>query len=342
MIFLKKGKFLFLIGIVLLLILAGCQSGEQVAQKGNEKGSGGDQKSQFVRVATGGSGGNYYRLGGAMMGLMNNKFNNYEYSIQATDGTPHNIALVNSGEVEIAFGTAQTFIDAYNNEGQFAEQEKGKFQNMGFLTFVYPNVTHFGVSEWADDSFKTIYDLPGHSVSINKLGSTGTIEMQEIILPVIDAAFEDFSPEYTVHGETIDQLRNRQIDGAIWGDGIYSASWTEMMNTGFMTLKSFPDEVIEAATKDSVKFPITIEAGSYPNQDEPFTTWAEPILLVANSDMSEQAVYDFLKTTFENVEDLTAVIPLAKYIDKEFALQGQEFPLHPGAEKYFKEIGLLD
>ena len=297
---------------------------------------------QFVRIGTGGSGGNFYRLGAGMMALMNEKHpDKYHYSIQATKGTPHNLQLVNDAEVEFVFASGAQAIEAFNNQGSFKNDDEARHKKMSFLFYVYPNIGHFGVTKDQADKINTIADLAGKRVSIGLIGSAGDRQMRDKILPAAGLKYEDIRAEHTVHGGSIDQLRNRQIDAMIWPDGVFSASWTEAADTGLLVFKSFPDNVIDAIVKGTVNFPLTIEANTYPNQPEPFKTWGDPILLVAGNHVSEEVVYDFLKTTFENTQYLVEIMPLAKFINLKDALQAQQFPLHPGAEKFYREAGVL-
>ena len=294
----------------------------------------------FVRVATAGSGGNYYRLGAGMASLWNDEIEGIQASIQSTGGSVDNAELLADGEVEIAFMGAVPAYQSYNNLGQFADKPEGRYQEVGFVSQMYPNPQYFVAMQWASD-IDSLRDIEGQRVSKGMVASQGEFVFNQI-LDYLGWSYDDVIPEDTVHQSAIEQVRNRQIDAIVWPDGIPSPSITEIMETGFARLVSYDEDLIEAMTEDTLDFPFTIPANTYPNQPEEVQTWAGSAVLVARLDVPEEVIYNLVKTMYENQEYLIGVHPIARFMTPEAALNGQPFDLHPGAARYYREIGVMD
>jgi len=292
----------------------------------------------FIRLGTAGSGGNYYRLGAGMASLWNDLFPDLQVSIQATKGSANNVDLLADKEVELSFLSANPAYQSYNNIGQWADREKDRYKGMRFVSHVYPNTQNFVAMEWAPE-IKSVRDLKGKRVSVGMLGSTGENYWKQI-MEVLGWTYDDIIEEFTVHQTCIDQVRNRQIDAAIWPDAAGSASYTEMMQTGFARFVDIDDDIIEAMTKE-MDFPFTLPAGAFPGQDKPVKTFAGSAVLAAREDVPEDIIYKLIKSMYENQEFLINVHPITKYMVLEQAINGQPFPLHPGAEKYYREMGVI-
>ncbi len=332
----KKICFVLVLSLALIMVSAGTLSA-----------------SEYIRVATAGSGGNYYRLGAGMTSLWNDLFGNMdeidtkEYNakeimstIQATQGSPHNCDLLADGDVEIAFLSAAVAYDAYYNLGRFEDRPKDRYKNLRFIGFMYPNPNWLVALEWAPE-IEDLRDLKGKRVSVGMIGSQGEVYWQRM-MDFLGWTYDDISAEYTVHGTAIDQVRNRQIDALLWPDAPTSPSYTEIFQTGFARALSYPQDVIEYMTEDSLDFPYTIPANTIPGQTNAFDTFAAAAILGVREGVDEEIVYNLLKSMHENKNYLVDIYRLASFISVEDAAFGQPFPLHPGAEKFYKEIGVLD
>ncbi len=324
----KKAMALALCGVLLF------------AAAGSVFGAGEREDVQFVRVATAGSGGNYYRLGAGMASLWNDELDGIQASIQSTGGSVANAELLADGEVEIAFMGSDPAYEAYNNLGAFADKPAGRYENMAFVSHMYPNPQYFVAMQWAPE-IEALRDIEGERVSKGMVGSHGEFLFNQI-LDILDWSYDDVIAEDTVHQSTIDQVRNRQIDAIVWPDAVPSPSITEIMETGFARLLSFPDEIIEGMTENSLNFPLTIPADTYTNQPYPVETFAYSAILVARKDVSEEVIYQLTKSMYENQDYLIGVHPIAAFMTQEAALDGNPFDVHPGAARYYREIGVMD
>lgn len=297
------------------------------------------QDTTFVRIGTASSGGNTYRIGAGLASLFNDKVDGVQASVQATKGSAHNMDLLADEEVEIATAGGSVVVEAIANGGQWAEREKGRYDNIQFITTLYPNPVWFVAMEWAPD-IEGIQDLKGKRVSVGLLGSQAESVWRRI-MEISGLTYDDIVAEYTVHQDGIDQVRNRQVDAVIWPDAANSASISQIMDTGFGRLVDMDPDVIAGMTENSLDYPYTIEPGAISGVDAPAQTWASPIVLVAHAGVDEDLVYEFTKTMYENPDYLIGVHPILKFMTKDDALDGKTSDVHPGAAKYYREIGLM-
>jgi uncharacterized protein len=294
---------------------------------------------EFVRIATAGSGGNYYRLGSGLAAIWNDEVEGVQASVQATGGTVDNLDLLADEEAEVAYLAGGVGKEAWDNEGQFAERPEGRYQNLRAIATVYPNPQWFIVMDWADD-VESISDLQGKRVSVGMIGSQGETWWR-MTMEHLGWTYDDIVPEYTVHGTAIDQVRNRQIDAIVWPDAPGSASVQQVMDTGNARILDVDEDIIAYFDERGLDYPYTVPAEHVPGRDEPVKTFASPITFATHANVDEDLVYELTKAMFENRERLIGVHPLAEFMTLEDALEGLPFPLHPGAECYFQEQGLL-
>lgn len=297
------------------------------------------QRRSFVRIATAGSGGNYYRLGAGMASLWNEKITGVQASIQATKGSPHNMELLADREVELAFVTASVADAAYRNQGQWKDKAKGRYANIQHVSVVYPNPVWFVAMDSAGD-IKSLRDLRGKRVSVGMIGSQGEADWRRI-MSIIGFTYNDIRAEYTVHQEGIDQARNRQIDALVWPDAVGSASITQVLDTGRARLVDIDEDVIAAMTKDTLDYRYTLPPGSMPGQTKPMQSWASSAVLLARSDVDAELVYQLTKTMYEQRTYLVNVHPIANYMVLQEALAAKIGEVHPGAARYYREAGVL-
>lgn len=313
------------------------------------------QASEYVRVGTAGEGGNYYMLGGAFSTIWNEYFDVedpedipdgfYERpimsTIQATQGSPHNVELVSTGQVELAFGLAEPVYAGYHHEGQFEDREYLETDNQKFIGYLYPNPYWFVVMDWAEDDIDSLEDVVGHRISVGMTGSSGEMAWREI-MDYYGWTYDDVDEQFTVHGEAIDQVRDRRIDVTVWPDAPGSPSYMEIFDTGYANAYSYPEEVIEYMTEGNLREPTTIPAGSVDGQEEEFEAFMDPAIMIANEDLDDEIAYNITKAIYEFQEEYSEIFPLADFLDAEVAHRGQPVPLHDGAAEYYEEIGVLE
>ncbi|EGL82910.1 TRAP transporter solute receptor, TAXI family [Caldalkalibacillus thermarum TA2.A1] len=262
----------------------------------------------------------------------------YKVSAQASNGGVHNLNLLKDGEADISFATVGIIWEAYHGERSF---EGRPYEDVRIIAGLYYNPNQFVVREGA--GIETIADLKGKRFAPGASGSTPEVE-SSIILTEYGLNYpDDIQANFVGFTEAIDLMRNNQIDGALIQAGLPTAAVTEMTSTAGGKLIGIDPEIRASLMK---KYPwyseFVIPAGTYDNQDEDVETLAIKMMLIADASVEEEVVYNLVKTMWENLDKLKSAHPIVEQFDINQAttdLAG--IPLHPGAEKYYKEIGVL-
>lgn len=322
----------FLVGLlVVVLLMAGASS--LFARGGEER--------QFVRIATAGTGGNMYRIGAGMAAIWNDTIEGVTFSTQSTSGSPHNAELMALGQVEVAFSGAEIAEQAYNSSGRFEGEEAGKYHNINYMVYVYPNVQALIVHPNSADQIQNEYDFEGKAISKGFTGSQGEATFFHLV-EQLGLDMNTMRLEDTVHGEAIDQFRDNLIDAIYWQDGYGSPSHFEMLEMGGIMRDLHPD-AIEALTTGvfHVNEPFTLPGGAYPNVPNDVRTVISPIIMTVRADVDEDLVYQMVKALYENQRALASVAGLiADFMTVEQAGAGVVVPVHPGARRYYDEQGI--
>lgn len=329
-----KKMISILTGVLLVLSAAtGCVS--STGNTGNT-GTGGDVREQkFVTIATGGSSGPYYTLGGALAKIYKEKLG-YHTSVQSTDGTVENINLLKAKKVEIAFAMSDVASFAFKGEENF--KDSGPVKDLRAIAGLYLNYVQ--IVTLKEKNIKSVADLKGKRVGIGAPNS-GVEVNARMVLGGHGITYNDIKPEYLSYAEAIEQLKNGTIDAAFVTSGLPNSTVIDLSTT-----KNVEIVPIQAADlgKMAKQFPFFVQAeipaGVYKNE-KPIPTAAIRNILLVRGDLSDEQVYKVTKMLFENLGDLKAAHSAAKEIDANNAWKDLVVPLHPGAEKYYKEAGKL-
>ena len=291
-----------------------------------------------ISIATGGTGGVYYPLGGGIANVLTKYVPNMQATAEVTGASVDNMKLVGAGKAEVGFSMADTAWDAYQGQDKFKDNK----QAVRALVVFYPNLTHVVTVE--GKGINTMADLKGKRISTGAPGS-GTEVMAFRILEAygIDKD-KDVKRERLSVAESVNALKDGKIDALIWVGGIPTPAITDLAATPNTKIKLI--DHADAVDKMRAKYgPLyvkdTIAAKSYPGQDKENTNLTVWNILVVNEKADEKVVYDIVKTMFEKKAEIVAVHKDATYLALENQLTGgSPIPFHPGALKYFKEKGL--
>lgn len=298
--------------------------------------SGCAQQKVNLILATGGTSGTYYPFGGAMAQIFNSKIPNMNVTAQATGASVENLKLIGKKEAELAIVQNDMTDYAYNGTETFSD---GKIENVRAIATLYPEVIQIVAS--GDSGINSLQDIKGKKFSVGAPGS-GVEANARQILDVMGMTYNDFSANYLSFSESADSLKDKHIDGFLFMSGIPNAAIQDTATTSTLKFISIPDDMIKSLT---TKYPFFTEyiipAGTYKGQDADVKTVAAKATLVVGAEVSEQVVYDLTKALFENQPELAAAHAKGQELKLEEAVQGISVPFHPGAEKYFKEAGVL-
>ncbi len=288
-----------------------------------------------VGITTGGTAGTYYPLGGEIAALWMKHIKDLDVSVQSSGGSKDNIIKINNGEAEL--GTVQNDVMYYAYQGDkdfFNGEVIDSFVAIGSL---YPELVQVVVA--ADSDIKTIEDLKGKKVSVGAVGS-GVYFNAVQLLEMAGLTLDDIQPQYLSFDESSTSFQNRQLDAFFITAGLPNPAIMDVASRQEVRLIGLTDDQMKALQeKYSFYVPIEVEAETYKGMKEPVSVPSMNAVLICNKDLPEELVYEMTKVLFENKDEMTHA--KKAFISAEYAVGGIPVPFHPGAEKYFKEIGLL-
>lgn len=298
--------------------------------------SGAAQAQTFVNVLTGGTSGVYYPLGVALSQIYGKGIAGSKTSVQATKASVENLNLLEAGKGEIGFTLGDALSQAWAGAADAGYPKPLK--KLRGVAGIYPNYIQIVAS--ASSGIKSLSDLKGKRISVGAPKS-GTELNARAILAAAGLTYADFAKvEYLAFGESVDLMKNRQLDATLQSAGLGVASIKDLATSVEITVVPVPAEVV-AKIGDAAYQPGIIPAGTYKGQDAPMPTAAINNFLVTHSGVSDDVAYGMAKNLFENLDGMVSAHAAAKDIKLEKALAGMPVPLHPGAEKYYREKGLV-
>lgn len=287
-----------------------------------------------LSIATGGTGGVYYPMGGGLAEIINNHIEGYSATAEVTGASVENMGLIALGDADLAIGLADTVAQAYSGTGRFEGQQLPMIRGLASL---YANMVHIVALE--SSGITSLADLRGKRVSIGAPGS-GTEVNTNAILEANGISYDDIEEQRLNFNETADALANGDIDAGFWSVGAPTSSILNLATTQDIVIIALSEAELDAAMAADATFAKTaIPGGSYTGVDEDITVLGIPNVLTVSSEMPDDVAYAITKAMYENIAELQAVHPAARETTVDFALAATPVPLHPGAIRYFEEIG---
>ncbi|MCA1056700.1 TAXI family TRAP transporter solute-binding subunit [Rossellomorea aquimaris] len=323
----KRGLFLSTaLLLILSAVLAACGGG---AGGGS---SDGDEKVDFIGIATGGTGGTYYPLGGTFAKIIEDE-TGIKASASTSGASAENMAAIKDGKTEIAF--TQTDIASYASEGSQMFSDN-KVENARGIATLYPETIQIVTTK--DSGIKSVEDLKGKVVSVGEAGS-GTLLNAEQILEIHGMKLEDLEARNLSFDDSTTGIQDGTIDAAFITSGTPTGAVEGLAATEDISIVPVDSaKIAELIEKYPYYAEDEIPAGTYSKVDEAVTTVAVRAMLVTSADISEDVIYDVTKAIFENTDQITHA--KGKLIKAENGLKGMGIELHPGAKKYFDEKGI--
>jgi uncharacterized protein len=296
------------------------------------------QEKYSLSIATGGTGGVYYPLGGGLANLLSKYVPGLQATAEVTGGSIDNLKLIATGKPYIAFSMADAGQDAYRGEDKF----KGAKVPLRTLMVLYPNRMHVVTIEGI--GITKMADLRGKRVSTGSPGSATEVMGFRVIEAAGLDKDRDMKRERLGVAESVNALKDRKIDAFFWVGGLPTAAVTDLANTPGIKIKMI-DHADTVAAMNKKYGPLYIEdvipKATYRGMDtdnKQATVWN---ILVAHENLSSQTAYNIVKTIFDKRDDMIAVHKEAE----NFKLENQKaaaspIPFHPGAVKYFAERGV--
>jgi len=290
-------------------------------------------KVEQVRMATGGSTGTYYSFGTAVGQILTEK-TKIPITVQSTGASKANIQLIDAGEVELALVQNDVMDYAYKGVDLFNGEKITSFSAMAAC---YAEVCQVVANPAA--GINTIADLKGKNVSVGDAGS-GTEFNARQILEAYGVTFNDIGKQNLSFGASADALRDNKIDAFFCVAGSPTPAIVDLAITKDIVVLEVDDaHAGQLISKYPFYTQYPIAAGSYKGQSAAIKTVAVKATFIVSSKLSDDTVYKLTKALFENKAQIEAAHVKGKELDKTYAVEGISVPFHPGAIKYYKEIG---
>jgi uncharacterized protein len=299
--------------------------------------------AKFLAIATGGTGGTYYPLGGALAQVISERDNGISATAQSGNASVANCNLIARGDVETAFVQNNVADDAFNGRGAF---DGHAVTNLRAIAALYPETVQVVARKAAN--VKNLTDAKGKIIAVGDKGSGTEVDTRNILL-LHNLTYDDIKPLYVNFSVAAQRLQDDQGDVLFTTAGYPTSSIIELMTgkeCNFVNLD--PEAVKKLCAKFPFYVPITIPANTYKAQPEPVNTIAMMALWVTSSNLDNDTAYKITKALWgkgdkgeSGADALARIHDQGKNIKQETALKGVTIPLHPGAEKFYKEVGLI-
>jgi uncharacterized protein len=307
--------------VLLAFALAACSA--------SEAPGGGDRLS----VATGGTGGVYYVYGGALADQITQNVEGVEATAESTAASVDNMLLIESEGSDLAFVSADTAADAVAGTEDFEEPIPAQVLAQLYLSPIQ-------VVTLEGSGIETIEDLAGRAVSVGAPNSATEVSAERILtLAGVDPE-AGIEREQLGVDESVDAVRDGTIDAFFWGGGVPTGAITDLASTNSIRLLPTDLYLNDINQRFSeVYVGSVIPAGSYEGFDEEVGTIGVPNFLLANESLDEELAYQVTRVLFEQQEALAEAHPEAAKLEVQSAQQVAPLELHPGAQRYYEEVG---
>lgn len=327
----RFGKLTSVVLVVVMLfsiaLVAGCGGKDQAAAP----------KTKNISISTGATSGTYYPLGTAIASVWTNAGIGLNVTAESTGGSVENARLLGKKQTEVGFVESLVADYALNGKEWFKDQ---KIDNIRGLVSLYPNTIQKVVK--TKSGIKSYADLKGKKVAVGVQGGSTPFNVQAV-LEAYGLTMNDIKPQYLAFGPAMELLKDDQVDAVVVDAGYPNSTIIDVSTQHQVKILSIdPDKV----KKIKEKYPffsdvVVIPKGTYKGIDEDITTTGSLATLCVRADLPEDMVYKMTKTLFEKKDDIAKVHEKGKSINLKTAVNGISIPLHPGAEKYYKEQGIL-
>lgn len=305
------------------------------------KAEGAVAEDKFITIGTGSVTGVYYPTGGAICRLVNKgrRTHGVRCSVESTSGSVYNLEALRKKELDFAIAQSDWQYNAYNGIDYFAQQ--GANKQLRSLFSLHSEA--FTVVARADSSIKTFEDLKGKRVNIGNQGS-GNRATMEVLMKAEGWTAKDFKETFELKAsEQADALCSNKIDAMIYSAGHPNGAVQEAATTCETIIIPVEGPKVDELLKLHPYYVYTIiPGGMYPGTPNDVKTFGVKATLVTMEDENEEVVYQVVKAVFDNFDNFKTLHPVFSTLDlKKMVKEGSIAPLHKGAERYFKEKGLL-
>ncbi|WP_419862223.1 TAXI family TRAP transporter solute-binding subunit [Candidatus Palauibacter sp.] len=291
----------------------------------------GGEGQQTLSIATGNTNGLYYPLGGGLASIWSRHVDGVNMKAETTAGSVTNLIQVAKGESEVGFTQADALAAALAGRGRFPEP-----MPLASLGKLYPNVVHLVTIR--STGIESVQDLRGRRVSVGPPGSGNAVTAWNV-LEAMGIGESDFTVRQLNYAQMSNGLKDGTLDAGFIAGGVGMPAVVEIGVSRDMVLVPFSeDEIATIVRAEPAYSAFVMPPGVYRGVDEPVLTPTLWNLLVVLDAMDDGLAYDLTRTMLERREDLANISSVASFITPPSARDVGDFPLHPGARRYFDEV----
>jgi|TARA_B110000046_G_C12988102_1_gene396610 TRAP transporter TAXI family solute receptor len=293
-----------------------------------------------VAIGASGSGSGPYVNAGLMAETANKSQDKYKFSIQTTGGYKDNLGLVLTDKVDIALNTLIGIYDAYNQNGSYGTSPmKEDFKRLRYL-FTFGAVPQ-NIFVRADSGITSLQEIKGKSFNINK-PSSFTHGMNKKMLEAAEISIDSFKVGTVATGQVFEQVQNKVFVGGAHVYQLGLGKALKLSSTVDVNYLDVPQDVIDRMNVgyNGLLVPYTIPANTYVGQANDVNTFGLAQVIFTDDNADEDLIYKFTKSFWENIGELQSSNTSFAGMNAELGSKMYDVPMHPGATRYFKEIGL--
>ena len=328
----KKLTRMIALVLVMLLALTACGTSNPSQSPDPSKSS---EETSHISIVSAASGDAWYSIGGALAELFKSEIPGAVTEC-APGGGISNIFTVSSGEAQLGFGFPNDVLDAEAGRGNF---EGNVIDNIRGVTAIYPGILHIAVA--AGSNIESVEDLRGKVLCTQTKGNSAEQAMA-VVLAAYGMTYDDMATvNYVGFTDAVDLVKDGHADAIAYMSTYPYAALQDLAESRGVKLISIDDEHIAKIQEINAAYdPIVIPGGSYKGTDEDVVCISAKTILFTSADVPEELVYQMTKTLYENYDYLCTVnSSLANMIPDYGSNTG--IRLHPGAERYYREIGAI-
>jgi hypothetical protein len=292
-----------------------------------------------INVLTGGTSGTsgvYYPIGAALAQLYSDNIAGSQTTVRATKASVENLNLLQIARGQLAFALGDAVADAW--QGVEDAGFRAPRDRLRAIAGIYPN--HIQIVASRESGIRTLADLKGKRISVGAPRS-GTELNARAIFKAAGLSYEDMDQVlFKPYAESVELIRNRQLDATLLSAGLGMVAIRDLAAVLPVTFVAIPADTVARIGNSAYQAGV-IPAGTYAGQEHDVPTVTITNILVSQTSVSDELAYRMTRLLFENLDRLTDAHPAAKGIELKHAVEGLPIPLHPGAERFYREVGVL-
>lgn len=293
---------------------------------------------QFLAIGGGSTGGTFNVFSSGIGDIVGRTIDGLNVTVEGSAGSAENIRRIQGGDLEMGIAFAGDSFLAFNGEGVF--EDGGPYDKLRAIGFLYSAVSQIVTLE--GNGIETLADLEGKTMAVGGAGSGTQLSLERLLTSV--GVYDSITPVLVAGQNASDQLKNRQVDAYHALFGVPNASVTDTASTADIHLISSFEEAEAAGFFEEHPYytEYVIPAGTFNGVDEDVRTFRDAGLWVVSADVDEELVYKMTKAIYDQagLDRMLQVTNVASEMGPDNALVGVQIPLHPGAARYWQEVGV--